>query len=201
MQGGLCARKAQKEKRVKIARLRSSLANARKQRRVVQEELQKLKDKDYERMIVEKENQEAELTRFNSQLQAENTMYKNSSLPHDNLDDFLDSPIAQLFIKKAKGKAERPEPTEAEWKMLLSQFCKDNPFTFKSFGSGKSLSLLEQRICILLILDIPERDIAKMTTSQASTVSNAKTRANEKLYGKKEAHSLKTNLIHALRGV
>ena len=194
-------RKAQKEKRVKIARLRSSLANARKQRRVVQEELQKLKDKDYEGMIVEKENQEAELTRIISQLQAENTMYKNSSLPHDNLDDFLDSPIAQLFIKKAKGKAERPEPTEAEWKMLLSQFCKDNPFTFKSFGSGKSLSLLEQRICILIILDIPERDIAKMTTSQASTVSNAKTRANEKLYGKKEAHSLKTNLIHALRGV
>jgi len=52
---------------------------------------------------------------------------------------------------------------------------------------------------MLLILDIPEKTISMMTDSGPSTVSNAKTRANEKLYGKKDASSLKNNLIHALR--
>ena len=81
----------------------------------------------------------------------------------------------------------------------MFQFSKDIPVTFKSFGEGKSLSSLEQRICVLLILGISEKTVAMMTDSLASTISNAKTRANEKLYGKKDAYSLKNNLIHALR--
>jgi hypothetical protein len=106
-----------------------------------------------------------------------------------------------LFIKKAKGKFERPKPSDAEWSMLMSQFSKDIPVTFKSFVENKPLSQLEQRICVLLILDISEKTISIMTDSIASTVSNAKARANEKLFGKKVAHSLKTNLFHALKQV
>lgn len=83
--------------------------------------------------------------------------------------------------------------------MLIYQFSKDIPVTFKSFGEGKSLSPLEQRICMLLILGISEKNISMMTESVGSTVSNAKSRANEKLYGKKDAPSLKNNLLHALR--
>ena len=81
----------------------------------------------------------------------------------------------------------------------MFQFSKDIPVTFKSFGEGKSLSSLEQRICVLLILGISEKTVAMMTDSLASTISNAKTRANEKLYGKKDAYSLKNNLIHSLK--
>lgn len=189
-------RKNQKEKQKRIATLEESLSSAKQQRSAVQEELKKLKEKDYEGMIAEKERQEAELTLTIEQLQAENDRFKQKQ---DPLETFLESPIAQLFIKKANGKAERPIPSEAEWKLLMSQFSKDIPVTFKSFGEGKSLSSLEQRICVLLILDIPEKTISMMTDSVPSTVSNAKTRANEKLYGKKDASSLKNNLIHALR--
>ena len=189
-------RKNQKEKQKRIAKLEESLSRAKQQRSAVQEELRKLMEKDYEGMIAEKEKQEAELTLAIERLQVENDRFKHRQ---DHLDSFLESSIVQLFVKKANGKAERPVPSEAEWKMLISQFSKDIPVTFKSFGEGKSLSPLEQRICILLILDIPERTISMMTESVGSTVSNAKARANEKLYGKKDAHSLKTNLIHALR--
>lgn len=117
----------------------------------------------------------------------------------DNLENFLGSAIAQQFIKKATSKSERIKPTGAEWNLLISQFSKDIPVTYKSFGQGRSLSQLEQRICILLILDIQEKNISLMTDSYASTVSNAKSRANEKLYGKKDAHSLKNNLINRLQ--
>ena len=189
-------RKNQKEKQKRISMLEESLSSARLQRSAVQEELRRLKEKDYEGMIAEKERQEAELTQAIERLQAENDRFKQRQ---DHLESFLESPIAQLFIKKANGKAERPIPSEAEWKLLMSQFSKDIPVTFKSFGEGKSLSPLEQRICVLLILDIPEKAISIMTDSVGSTISNAKARANEKLYGKKDAPSLKNNLIHSLR--
>ena len=191
-------RKNQREKKERIAKLEESLNSAKRQRSIVQEELRKLKENDYEGIIAEKERQEAELTKTIKRLQAENSTYIHSK-NKNSLDDFLDSKIAQLFVKKARDKFERPIPTEAEWDLLLSQFSKDNPATFKSFGESRSLSQLEQRICILLILGISEKTISTMTASQASTVSNAKARANEKLFGKKEAHSLKTNLIHGLR--
>ena len=189
-------RKNQKEKQKRISMLEESLSSARLQRSAVQEELRRLKEKDYEGMIAEKERQEAELTQAIERLQAENDRFKQRQ---DHLETFLESSIAQLFIKKANGKAERPIPSEAEWKLLMSQFSKDIPVTFKSFGEGKSLSPLEQRICVLFILDIPEKAISIMTDSVGSTISNAKARANEKLYGKKDAPSLKNNLIHSLR--
>ena len=189
-------RKNQKEKQKRISMLEESLSSARLQRSAVQEELRRLKEKDYEGMIAEKERQEAELTQAIERLQAENDRFKQRQ---DHLETFLESSIAQLFIKKANGKAERPIPSEAEWKLLMSQFSKDIPVTFKSFGEGKSLSPLEQRICVLLILDIPEKAISIMTDSVGSTISNAKARANEKLYGKKDAPSLKNNLIHSLK--
>lgn len=191
-------RKTQKEKQKKIAQLENALISARQQRSAVQEEMRMLKEKDLEGVIAEKEKQEAELTQTIKRLQAENDKYRHSNKETDHFDAFLESRIAQLFVKKAYGKAERPIPTEAEWKLLMSEFCKYNPVTFRSFSEGKSLSLLEQRICVLIILDISEKTISMMTNSLASTISNAKSRANEKLYGKRDAASLKNNLIHTL---
>ena len=194
-------RKTRKEKQRKINQLEESLSNAKQQRFSVQEELRKLKEKDYEGMIAEKEKQEAELTQTIEKLQAENERIKHKATDEgiDRLDDFLSSQIAQLFMKKANGKAERPIPSDAEWNLLMSEFCKYNPVTFKSFSEGKPLSPLEERICVLLILDIPEKTISIMTNSISTTVSNAKSRANRKLYGKKDAFLLKNNLIHTLR--
>lgn len=194
-------RENHKEKKAKIAELEKTLNSAKSQRNAVQEELRILKGKDYESIIAIKEKQEIELTRRIELLEAEN-INKNNTIDIkriDNLEDFLNSNIAQLFVNKATCISEKIKATESEWNLLISQFSKDIPITYKSFGQGKSLSQLEQRICILLILDIPEKNISLMTDSYASTVSNAKARANEKLYGKKDAYSLKNNLIDGLK--
>lgn len=194
-------RKNQKEKIARIAELEETLNSAKSQRNAVQDELRILKEKDYESIIKIKEKQEVELTRKIELLETESINKRNAvDINHtDNPEVFLNSAIAQLFLKKATSKSERIRPTESEWNLLLSQFSKDIPITYKSFGKGKSLSQLEQRICILLILNIPEKNISLMTDSYPSTISNAKARANEKLYGKKEAHSLKNNLINGLK--
>ena len=194
-------RKNQKEKKARIAELEETLNSAKNQRNAVQEELRILKGKDYESIIAIKEKQEIELTKRIEMLEAESATKSNTIdiRRFDNLDGFLNSAIAQLFLKKATRKSERIRPTESEWNLLISQFSKDIPVTYKSFGEGKTLSQLELRICILLILNIPEKNISLITDSYASTVSNAKARANEKLFGKKEAHSLKNNLINGLK--
>lgn len=190
-----------KKRQQRIADLARDLNNAINTRAEVLEELQHLKSKDYERVIATKENKLTELKEIIEQLQAENEAYKGNYMTADtdNLELFLNSNIAVLFVKKATEKTENVIPTEAEWKMLISQFSKDNPVTYKTFGTGKVLSNLEQRICILLVLDIPEYVIAIMTNSSAPSISNTKARANEKLFGKKDAHPLKINLIQALK--
>ena len=196
-------RRKQQKKRENILKLEKDLGDAQLARWEVQEELEKLKSNDFESVIAAKEKKEAELTRAIKRLQNENNIYKkkDSVKERDCLEDFRNSKIAQLFIRRATGKFEIPRPTDAEWSMLMSQFSKDIPVTFKSFGEGKPLSQLEQRICVLLILDISEKTISTMTDSVPSTVSNAKARASEKLFGKKAAQSLKTNLFHALKQV
>lgn len=197
---GICwlYRKNKKEKQIKIVELENALRDTKDQRILVQEELRKLKAKDYVGIIAEKEMQEAELTKRIEQLQAENDQYKKNSDNNqkDDLNSFLNCNMAILFVRKSIGQTERLIPNDAEWKLLLSQFAKHAPLTFMQFSGTKPLSQLEQRICLLLILDIPEKTIAIMTESSPSAVSNAKSHANEKLFGKKQANTLKNNLIH-----
>jgi hypothetical protein len=191
----------QERRKARIIKLENELNSAMSTRNELRAELEQLQNKDYEGVIAVKESKVAELTETIERLKRENQAYKTGApdIETDRLDDFLGSGIALLFTKKATAKVEKPQPTEAEWKMLVSQFSKDVPVMFQSFGEGKSLSPLEQRICILLLMDIPEKTITAMTDSAPTTVSNAKARANEKLYGKKDAFSLKNNLIHALK--
>ena len=190
-------RKTQKEKQEKIVQLENALISARQQRSAVQEELRMLKEKDFEGMIAEKEKQEAELTQTIERLQTENDKYRHYK-ETDHLDAFLESKIAKLFIKKANGKAERPVPSDAEWRLLVSQFSKDMPAIYRSFGRGEALSPMEQYVCILILLKIQTSTIILMVNSTPQTVSKAKSRANMKLFHSKGANTLENNLFSSL---
>ncbi|MBP5714574.1 MAG: hypothetical protein J6X07_07750 [Prevotella sp.] len=187
----------QKKKKEKIRNLEKNLEKAKSDRKEVQEELEKLKSNDYESVIAAKEKKEAELTLTIERLEAEHN--KENMNDTDNLDAFLESKIAQLFIKKANGKAERPVPSDAEWKLLESQFRKDMPAIFKSFGRTDALSPMEQNVCILLLLKIPTNAMIIMLNSSAQSVSRAKSRANLKLFNKEGSKSLENNLFSVLR--
>ena len=187
--------KQKKEKEIK--ELNTSLNSAKVQRSEVQEELKQLKAKHYDALIAEKDRKEQELTHTIEDLQEKLGLSENA----DSLKNFSNSQIAKIFIKKAGSKTERPIPTEAEWKLLVAQFCKDLPSIYKSFGGTKTLSPLELRTCILVLLDFQEKTIAMMTKSSSQTVSQAKARANEKLYGKKDAPSLRNNLLSTYKRI
>ena len=190
-----------RKKKQRIVKLEQDLNLALETRNEIQEELLQLKAQDYEAVIAAKEVRLAELSETIEQLQADNDAYKAGTIPFkkDNPDSFKDSKIAKLFLKKANDINVKINTTEREWEQLLVRFQKDNPVIYDKFRSGRSLSKLEMRICILLILDISETAISLMTETAASVVSNSKTRANEKLFAQKEASSLKSNLFQFLR--
>ncbi len=197
--------KNNKEKRNKIIKLRERLRTAKTQRAMIQEELISLKSEDLANIIAKKERQEKELAKQIKLLQAENEQYKENykSIQQDNLDGFLDCNTANLFVRKAENKTEKQIPNDAEWKLLISEFVKYAPHTFQHFCATdtKPLSELELHVCLLLILGISDKTISVMAKTSPTTVSNAKTRANEKLYGQKQANRLKNNLFMTLKGI
>ena len=188
-------------KRQRIAKLERDLNLALDTRNEIQEELLQLKAHDFEAVISSKETRLAELSEKIAYLEAENELYKEDSFipKKDNLEQFRNSNIATHFAKIATLRFPEMRVTESEWSQLITRFWHDNPLTYKKFTSGKGLSPLEQRICILLLLGIPTDSIVNMTNSMPSTVSNAKARANTKLFGKKDAHSLQSNLIREIK--
>ena len=197
--------KNNKEKRNKIIKLRERLKTAKSQRTMILEELKSLNSEDLSSIIAKKEKQEEELTKQIKLLQAENEQYKENfkSIQQDSLDDFLECDIAKLFLRKSTTHTEKQIPNSAEWRLLTNQFAKFAPQTFQHFSTNntKPLSELEQHVCLLLILGIPEKTISVMANSAPSTVSNAKARANEKLYCQKQASTLKNNLVMELKGI
>ena len=200
--GSLCwiFKEVSRKKKWKIANLERDLSLALDTRNKIQEELRQLKSQDYESVIAAKESRLAELYETIEQLQAENESYIAGTKVSetDNPNCFLNSEIANLFIRKSKDINVKIQPIEKEWNQLVTRFRTDNPVTYKKFRTGRALSMLEMRICILLILDISESAISLITDKSASVVSNSKARANEKLFGKKEATTLKSNLLQLL---
>ena len=191
----------QKKKKIEFAKLNKRLQNALMARSEISAELQMLKSKDYDSIIAEKENEENELREEIERLNHEIGKYQQAkeNEPVDNLDAFLSCDIAQLFLKKANLKTERPQATEREWSLLETQFCKCLPVLAKSFTEGTPLSPLQQHVCILILLGIPDATIRMMLGSSKSVFSDTKSRSNTKLFGQNEARSLKNNLFQAIK--
>ena len=82
-----------------------------------------------------------------------------------------------------------------EWKKLVSQFREDMP---SAYATMSSLSPLQLRVCILLIMGFEEGEIAYMHQSRPQVISNAKARANQKLFLSGDSVSLKGNLMELI---
>jgi len=180
-----------KRKAADARQLRANLIAAITEKETISEELNQLKSKDLEKLIVQKEQTEKELLETISELEKKTIKPKVS----DNLQGFMDCQIATLFVKKSENRTERLVPNKAEWKLLVSQFSKYMPNSYEAFLKGK-LSSLELYVCILVISGFSESSIIKMVDGKPQTVTNAKARANKKLFNVSSAASLKAHLKH-----
>ncbi|UKK59870.1 hypothetical protein L6470_02350 [Prevotella communis] len=183
------------KKKQEILKLSKKLESAISARSEISAELQMLKSKNYEGVIASKEAKEAELTEIIKRLQLENDQTERT----DATETFVNSPIAQLFIKKSNLKTEKPNPSDGEWSLLIRQFSKSFPDLYKSFSEGTPLSQLQQQVCVLIILGMSDSSIRIMLGNSKSVLSDAKSDANERLFGQKGARTLKSNLFNALK--
>lgn len=183
------------KKKQEILKLSKKLESAISVRSEISAELQMLKSKNYEGVIAAKEAKEAELTEIIKRLQLENDQTEHT----DATETFVNSPIAQLFIKKSNLKTEKPNPSDGEWSLLIRQFSKSFPDLYKSFSEGTPLSQLQQQVCVLIILGMSDSSIRIMLGNSKSVLSDAKSDANERLFGQKGARTLKSNLFNALK--
>ena len=183
------------KKKQEILKLSKKLESAISARSEISAELQMLKSKNYEGVIAAKEAKEAELTEIIKRLQLENDQTERT----DATETFVNSPIAQLFIKKSNLKTEKPNPSDGEWSLLIRQFSKSFPDLYKSFSEGTPLSQLQQQVCVLIILGMSDSSIRIMLGNSKSVLSDAKSDANERLFGQKGARTLKSNLFNALK--
>lgn len=183
------------KKKQEILKLSKKLESAISARSEISAELQMLKSKNYEGVIAAKEAKEAELTEIIKRLQLENDQTEHT----DATETFVNSPIAQLFVKKSNLKTEKPNPSDGEWSLLIRQFSKSFPDLYKSFSEGTPLSQLQQQVCVLIILGMSDSSIRIMLGNSKSVLSDAKSDANERLFGQKGARTLKSNLFNALK--
>lgn len=183
------------KKKQEILKLSKKLESTISARSEISAELQMLKSKNYEGVIAAKEAKEAELTEIIKRLQLENDQTEHT----DATETFVNSPIAQLFIKKSNLKTEKPNPSDGEWSLLIRQFSKSFPDLYKSFSEGTPLSQLQQQVCVLIILGMSDSSIRIMLGNSKSVLSDAKSDANERLFGQKGARTLKSNLFNALK--
>lgn len=184
--------KKNKDKKVlELQALQLKLCNAKSDYLAAEDELKRLKDHDYESLILEKERRIEEL-----QLEIDALSKENSrSIKNDDLEGLSNSNIVSIFHKKEIYKAGKTLPTSVEWSMLERQFSEYMPLLCDFMTKVNILSKLELRTCILIVLDFSDSSIVTLTNSSSQTISKAKSRANEKLFHERSARTLKANLL------
>jgi hypothetical protein len=152
----------------------------------LQSELKTLHARNYDALIVQKEE---EINKLNRTIEKLVPAYQQMK-ERDAMSAFVDSDIVAVFSQKSHN-PQHGVPTNKEWKRLEEEFGKNLPSVYEQM---KILSPLQRQVCILLLLDYEESIIAVLRGSKTQTINTAKMRANQKMFQTNDAASLKTNL-------
>ncbi|MBQ6062337.1 MAG: hypothetical protein IJK87_01740 [Prevotella sp.] len=109
---------------------------------------------------------------------------------------FYDSQVYQRINGLRQFTKGYKPPTEDDWSGLLSLFRKCFSRFFLFVTNGKRLTKDQLRVCVLLRLDFSESEMMLlMGKRHKQSITNAKSQANEKLFGIRDAKTLKENLF------
>ena len=110
-----------------------------------------------------------------------------------------DEDIYILFKKMATGQRNVPQPKEKDWKKLEKMMGEKFPVFYERIRNnrnGKSLGLLEWRVCLLTRLGLTNAEMVNLLSSSPSSISNAKQIANKKIFNEKGASTLLKNMLN-----
>ncbi|MBR1468962.1 MAG: hypothetical protein IJ605_02455 [Prevotella sp.] len=112
----------------------------------------------------------------------------------ERLEALRESEIASLFNQKKRHTRKNSVPSDAEWQQLAEAFAHYVPSFTATIAKEKQLSEQERRVCLLQYLDFSTGEAAILLGTTAQAVTNAKSRANHKLFSEEKASTLGRNL-------
>lgn len=105
---------------------------------------------------------------------------------------FYNSEIFKLFKEKTLPKLKNVCPTISEWETFASLFYNSFPAISEKM-SNVNLSAQEKRVCMLVWTRFDNSDMAVLLHTTTKVISNAKSKANLKLFGNNSATTLLRN--------
>ena len=172
------------ERRKQSAKYRAAIV----ERNKLRTEIESLNANDYKAVMARKEQEIATLTQT---IEQQSARFQQVTA-NDRLADFEGSSIVQAFNNKRTYHKGQTPPTDDEWETLTNQFRQDMP---SAYSTMSFLSPLQLQVCILLLLGFEEGEIAYLRQTKPQVISNAKARANQKLFMSNDSASLKGNLM------
>jgi ElaB/YqjD/DUF883 family membrane-anchored ribosome-binding protein len=101
--------------------------------------------------------------------------------------------MIEEFHKKAERKRNTSLPTRLEWDNFLRLFALTQPKAYAAIGREQTLSPQELKACELLLLKFTNSEVIALLDISPQSLTNVKTRINEKLFGVAKASTLENN--------
>ena len=101
--------------------------------------------------------------------------------------------MIEEFHKKAERKRNTSLPTRLEWDNILRLFALTQPKAYAAIGREQTLSPQELKACELLLLKFTNSEVIALLDISPQSLTNVKTRINEKLFGVAKASTLENN--------
>ena len=177
-----------RKKEAELGRLSSERMAAIRRYESLEQELLVL-EQDSTSIIEDKKREIAKLSEMIAEYKA-----RFSRLPDEKWEAaMLNDVIVLSFREKAKAKKGVALPTSSDWSLLKALLQENNPQFYEKVVNG-ALTEQELQTCILCRLDFHTGEIAVLLDTTSQSITNAKISANQKLFGVKNASSLKANL-------
>ena len=183
-------RKERREKQQELSRLESQFLDVSKKYEKTEDELKSLRT-DKDRIVREKEEEKEnlllEIKKYKESINNLSRKEKESML--------MDSPVVKKFHNAAffTSSSQLP-PNKTDWNDLMIIIRQCLPFFTSKVIDGGILGEQEQKVCILTRLGLHNGDVALLLDIKPQNVTNAKVRANLKLFGEEKASALYKNL-------
>jgi rubrerythrin len=98
--------------------------------------------------------------------------------------------LIEDFHKKAERKRNTSLPTKLEWEHFLRLFAQTQPKAYAAIGREQTLSPQELKACIFLLMKFANSEVISLLNVSPQSLTNIKTRINEKLFGESNASTL-----------
>ena len=118
---------------------------------------------------------------------------------HDRIELLENNDVVLYIKKKVTPRVPKGLPSEKDWKKLLEVVKKNLPRFYAFISHNKKLSNQEMKVCLLTYLLFSNTEMSVLLDTSKQTISNAKTKANFKLFEDKNAETLLSNLRNLIK--